>query len=398
MALYQVFTKKKDELKNVVAKNKKGRFSHMTKICAFGTCVTSDIFNYTFHDRYQVKRFGRNKIATLISDSIDLSEGFFDSLETPNHNKKMIASGFRNDIVQQILSTQSEYLLLDFSDEFLDMIQVDFGGKTFRLMDYWINRGGYWFSQMESLIVGENGIWPNAEAKRIPALETSFDFIENAYKDFVGKILKSETNPNGFEQEKIIVVESYLADHFMNGNGQLQPFPERWAVQSTNQFLKPVYQLFYNLVPNCHRIKLPEFTYGSVNNIWGLHPLHYSADIYMYMSTAIDIITGYHPFRSTLEKLYLEQSLENRLKVRLANAGVIYEISSLKEKMSIMESKNDQLVSDLSEISSRLESANKQIQSLNDERDKLAQKIQENEDTIRQLKTEISKLKSSHSF
>lgn len=346
----------------------------MTKICAFGTCVTSDIFNYTFHDRYQVKRFGRNKIATLISDSIDLPEGFFDSLETPNHNKKMIASGFRNDIVQQILSTQPEYLVLDFSDEFLDMIQVDFGGKTFRLMDYWINRSGYWFSQMEPLIVGENGIWPNAEVKRIPALEAPFNDIENAYKDFVSKILKSENNPNGFEPEKIIVVESYLADHYMNGNGQLQPFPARWAVQSTNNFLKPVYQLFYNLVPNCHRIKLPEFTYGSVNNIWGLHPLHYSADIYMYISTALDIITGYHPFRSTLEKLYLEQSLENRLKVRLANAGVIYEITALKEKMAIMESTIDNFIN---------------------EKDKQAHKIQENEDIIRQLKNKISELESS---
>lgn len=355
----------------------------MTRICTFGTCVVSDIFNYTFPDRYQVKRFGRNKISTLLSDSIDLPIEFFDSLQATNFEKKMIANSFRNDVVQQILQIQPDYLVLDFFDEVNDKVQIDFNGKTFCLNDHWINHTGNWFNQIKESIVGKDGILPDAEVKRVPYLETPFSEIEKAYQDFVGKILKSETNQNGFEQEQIIVVESYPTEYFINNGGSLQPLPHAFPTKTIIDFLQKVYQLFYTLVPGCHRIKLPEYTYGNANHIWGPHPLHYHQDTYSYLSTAIDIITGYHPFRSTLEKLYREQSLENRLKARLLFANVIYEIPILKEKIALMERKvdnftnvlhsvyaqNERLISILSEASSILETTNMQINSLKEESD-----------------------------
>lgn len=89
-------------------------------------------------------------------------------------------------------------------------------------------------------------------------------------------------------------------------------------------------------------IKLPEFTHSSQNHIRGTHPLHYMQDAYFYFERALDVACGYSQV-NTLENMFREQSIRNRLDTRASRSNMVYElqnqIRSLSDKIKIVEDK-----------------------------------------------------------
>ena len=333
-----------------------------TNVCVFGCCVTSDFLKYTFPDRYEIcVRLGRNPVSTLQGDAIQLPESMF-SFSTSGFNQRMIAKQFQNDCVEQLLNAQADYLILDFSEERLPQYVLSYEGKHYHIMDFWINQEGNWFPQVKEALVGSNGLLPNALISAIPARTVPMETIRETYHSFVQAILKSDSNPNGYAPEQIIVIESYLAKGILNPHGKLQKFHPKWHVEETNAFLKPIYELFYQLVPTCHIIRFPDFTFGNWYHIWNSHPLHYTDAVYRYIATALDIITGHNKYLSTPEKLWKQQSLENQLAQRVANATPLYDVAPMKR---------------------RLEQAEAQIHTLNEV-------IQKQQETIDALQVQIN--------
>lgn len=334
----------------VIQKNKNGGMDlETTKIGVCGCCVISDLFKYTFSERYDIcARIGRNPITTLVGDSTDQAGPFLDFAAT-NYNKRMINLMFENNVVEQILNCHADYLVLDFSEERLVQYEIMYEDKKFRVMDFWVSAKGNWFQQAKEKLVGENGLFPGGTVREIPAREIPFAEIEAAYREFAKRIVKSDANPDGYAPEQIIVVESYLVDRFINEEGKFQKFHPNWKVAETNAFLKPIYELFYQLVPGCHVVKMPQHAFANMHHIWGAHPLHYSDATYRYFSAAFDIITGHNKFLSTPDKLWKQQSLENRIAVNLIESASGQEIAMLKKRLTDAEAQ----IAELQKITSQ---------------------------------------------
>lgn len=265
-------------------------------ICIYGSCVVRDIIKYTFPKRYNNRlTLGANPISTIIYNDATPPREIYE-LDTSNWIKKMIANQFKGDVAEQLINSKAEYLILDLADERFNQYCATCESGEVRLADFKIGGDGDWISALKG-----KGIWA------ITQVEIDEEYLSNTYKEFVRKILK------GFEPNKIILVESYFCEDMLTNEGKFEKYKDDWKVTETNIRLKKCYELFEALIPECNIIKLPTGTYGSCNNIWGVHPLHYPMDIYKYFATSIDIITGHANFLSTPELLCKDCSLNNLL-------------------------------------------------------------------------------------
>lgn len=310
-----------------------------TRICTFGSCVTRDVFHYTFPERYEIAaHIGWIPVSTLDSDAISITDQAF-PYQAGKFYIRMMQAQFQNDAVERILSSHADYLVMDCTEERLDQYELSYQSKTIRLADFWANtaingaKDGFWIEQVYKRFSASNGVLSGATLKKLPALSIPLSELETAYRSFFQKILKSDTNPNGLEERQIILFETYLAKNILNESGKLQAFSPKWQVDQKNAYLKQIYEIVRKIVPNCYVIKLPNFTFGNWHHIWGTNPLHYNDQTYQYFATALDIVTKYNPYRSTPEKLWKQQSLENQLAQRVANATPLYDVIPMKRRL-----------------------------------------------------------------
>lgn len=322
-----------------------------TRICTFGSCVTRDIFHYTFPERYDVLlQIGVNPVSSiLLSDFLTLPDHVF-SFQTPvsNFYKKTICNQFRNNVVEQLLACQADYLILDFSDEYMRQYILQTQEKKIRLVDFHVNSSGDWFAQIRSQLTEAV---PDFSIQEIGARQIPLTDQKLAYAEFLKRILRSKENPTGYDPKQVIILESYLATNYLNQDGKLQAFHSNWNVEKNNHYLKEIYQLVYQLIPKeCHVIKYPDFTYGNYNHVWNPNPRHYSDSVYQYFADALDIITKHRPFLSTPEKLWKQQSLENRLAERLMHCSPVYEIAPLKKRLTETEQKLEQAMQQIESL------------------------------------------------
>ncbi len=288
------------------------------QVDVFGSCVVRDIFRHTQPGKYKVyKSAGNLPITSLYENSIFMDKKEVDELKIPSYDKVMLRAQMSRNLPELLLNKRSEILVLDLADEFMERCEIK-GPNGITMLAQAENQGEF----LDNLFEGNERY---SIVKRYPMLEMDMQKVEEKIKKFAKDILYSEENPRGYLERNVIVVESLYTPDILGNDGNIHKHDGKYKLHEYNEWLRKVYLIFYKYFQNCKVIKLPEFTHSSQNHIRGTHPLHYMQDTYFYFERALDVACGYSQM-NTLENLFKEQSLKNRLDTRIVKSTIMYSL------------------------------------------------------------------------
>lgn len=296
------------------------------QVDVFGSCVVRDIFRHTQPGKYKVyKSAGNLPITSLYENSIFMDKKEVDELKIPSYDKVMLRAQMSRNLPELLLNKRSEILVLDLADEFMERCEIK-GPNGITMLAQAENQGEF----LDNLFEGNERY---SIVKRYPMLEMDMQKVEEKIKKFAKDILYSEENPRGYLERNVIVVESLYTPDILGNDGNIHKHDGKYKLHEYNEWLRKVYLIFYKYFQNCKVIKLPEFTHSSQNHIRGTHPLHYMQDTYFYFERALDVACGYSQM-NTLENLFKEQSLKNRIETRAVNSNMMYSLQAKIRKLT----------------------------------------------------------------
>lgn len=296
------------------------------QVDVFGSCVVRDIFRHTQPGKYKVyKSAGNLPITSLYENSIFMDKKEVDELKMPSYDKVMLRAQMSRNLPELLLNKRSEILVLDLADEFMERCEIK-GPNGITMLAQAENQGEF----LDNLFEGNERY---SIVKRYPMLEMDMQKVEEKIKKFAKDILYSEENPRGYLERNVIVVESLYTPDILGNDGNIHKHDGKYKLHEYNEWLRKVYLIFYKYFQNCKVIKLPEFTHSSQNHIRGTHPLHYMQDTYFYFERALDVACGYSQV-NTLENLFREQSLKNRIETRAVNSNMMYSLQAKIRKLT----------------------------------------------------------------
>ncbi|WP_317346811.1 DUF6270 domain-containing protein [Blautia argi] len=296
------------------------------QVDVFGSCVVRDIFRHTQPGKYKVyKSAGNLPITSLYENSIFMDKKEVDELKMPSYDKVMLRAQMSRNLPELLLNKRSEILVMDLADEFMERCEIK-GPNGITMLAQAENQGEFLDNLFE-----ENERY--SIVKRYPMLEMDMQKVEEKIKKFAKDILYSEENPRGYQEKNVIVIESLYTPDILGNDGNIHKHDGKYKLHEYNEWLRKVYLIFYKYFQNCKVIKLPEFTHSSQNHIRGTHPLHYMQDTYFYFERALDVACGYSQV-NTLENLFKEQSLKNRIETRAVNSNMMYSLQAKIRKLT----------------------------------------------------------------
>ena len=295
----------------------------MLEVDVLGSCVCRDMFRHHDENYYNINRcFSNIPLSIITSDVMPIPREFIEQFPGSEYEKRMLLLQSSRQTLRLLKESNAEYLVIDLADELMNQFVLE---DTVKRNIAEIPAREDWYDWMYKKL--------RKSGNRKSPLELDIQEYEQAYQELAKELIQTEENPRGYEEKKIIVIESYYVKSIMRNNGILYSHGEEWRIKECNEFLKNLYTVFYKYVQNCTIINLPEFTQTSQNHLRGEHPLHYREDTYYYFINALNSICKGAKV-NTLENLFHEQSLKNKLEARVANANIIY---NLQERITKLE-------------------------------------------------------------
>lgn len=293
----------------------------------YGSCVSNDLFRYIAAGKYKYCRcVTQTPITTLYEESMNFQTKNLDGFD--NYEKTIFRVQTEKILPQLLKKNKSDILIIDLADELMERCEVQSATGTGQIAQL---RGKE--TEYEALL-GKDQRYKLT--KRFSPLDMDMRTIERKFKKFASDILYSENNPNGYKTSQIIVIEALYAPDIMGNDGNLHPHDKEYRVKESNEWLRKLYAILCKYLNGCQMIKFPEFTHSTQNHVNGVHPLHYMSDTYYYFERALDVINRYSNV-NTLENLWREQSLKNKLETRVVNSSMMYglknQIQELRDKM-----------------------------------------------------------------
>lgn len=299
-----------------------------------GSCVVKDVFRYMESGKYRVyKSLSNIPITSLYEAPIFVEKEKIESLDISNYDKVMLKVQMLRNLPEVLLHKHSDFLVIDLANELLKRCEIQ-GEKVSSL--------ALGENQREALMSMFEKNSQYSIGKIYSILNMDIQYVDEKFRRFAKEILYSEVNPKGYQIDKIIVVEAFYTQDIVGSDGEIYKHDEKYRIQECNDWLKRVYSIFYKHFKGCQVIRIPEFTHSSSNHIEGINPLHYMQETYRYFEKALDIVTGYSRM-NTLENLYNEQSLENRLKTRVLKSGDIYLLKGIKDDVEMLKKKHNKI-------------------------------------------------------
>lgn len=299
------------------------------EIDVYGSCVCRDIFRYAQHGKYKVRKsVGYIPITSLYDApfNVDVKEALEHS-RMSSYEKLMLKVQTKRNLPRMLLKNRANILVLDLADEFMERWETE-------------NCPSAPLAVIEGKEEEYEKVLEAASCsvkRKYSPLEMDMQEVEEKIQKFAKDILYSEENPDGYQEKNVIVIEALFTPDIMGNDGNLHKHDGKYRLHEYNEWLRKVYLIFYKYFQNCKVIKMPEFTHSSQNHIRGTHPLNYMQDTYFYFERALDVLCGYSHV-NTVENLFKEQSLKNKLETRVVNSNAIYEIPILKNRVNEIES------------------------------------------------------------
>lgn len=317
-------------------------------IDVYGSSVSRNLFYYTGIGKYELRRvIEKNPITSLYENPIHLKKENIEDSGFDETEKTMLKIQTERIAPGLLKKDKSEYLIIDLADELLERREVTLrksSSKDYPEVTYIAQYPGKQeeyeriFEKEEDYILG--GLFPPSEM--------DLPIAGKKIRKFAREITCSEKNPEGYEPEKIVIIEALYTEKYWGKDGILYSF-ESDRVKANNRFLKSLYEILYKNFPQSPVIRFPEFSCSSMFHRDGLGPLSYSSGIYLYFERCLDTIVNYSR-ANTLENLWMEENLENRKETRISTANVIYsmktqidwlqkEVKALEEKIKKLENR-----------------------------------------------------------
>lgn len=294
------------------------------KVDVFGSFVSRDVMRYMQPDTYVLNRcIGGVPISNLFDMPLHIDENKLERINISQYDKRMMMIQLNRNAPSLLKKSDSSVLIMDLASECMNRIVFEEASNA--SVAYPSAMGKY----LDSLFA-DVGV----PFKKVSPLAMDIKAVEKKYKRFVSSIVKSETNPNGYSEDNIIVIEAYYTENYVgNRDAILHPHSAQYKVKEVNAMLKKFYMILYKYIPNCRVIKMPTFTHSTQNHIRGFGPLFYTDETYQYMADCVEVLCGISK-KNSVENLYQERSLENQLYTRLLKCGAIYSIASMKKQIA----------------------------------------------------------------
>lgn len=304
----------------------------------FGSMICRDVFRYMDSEKYRVNRcIGNVPITELYEPVIPINKDELENSNLGRYNKRMLKIQLSRKAVKFLKNSTSDFLILDLVDECMKRYCT--GG---------LPKSGIAYQDEDREKIAKIFLEKeeNSEKQILDPMNMDLEKVREKFEKFAEDIVRSENNPEGYDEKNIIVLENYFTENEIgNDDGVLHFHPAAYKVKEKNEFLRRLYQMLYQYIPNCRVIKLPIFTYSTQNHLRGRGPLCYTEDTYRYLARALETIFGGLQINS-LENLHKEQGLQNKLFTRLMKTTVMYgigpmknEIKALQEQVKILEQK-----------------------------------------------------------
>lgn len=300
----------------------------------YGSCVSRDLFRYVAPGKYMFKRcITEIPVSTLYEKSFLFPPEQVDKMDMDDYEKVLFQLQARKILPQLLKKEKSDILVIDLADELMTRCEIKPEDSTVEQFAQIYGREDEYDRFFE-----ENTDY--SLERRFSPLELDMRILEKKYRKFASEILYTETNPDGYKAEQIVIIEALYAKDILGLDGNLRGHDKSFRIKESNEWLRKVYEILYRAFPGCKVIKLPEFVHSSETHLSGIHPLHYMSENYRYMERALDVITRYSN-ENTLENLQKEQSLENKIMTRAVNSALVYrlnnQIHGLQEKIRNLE-------------------------------------------------------------
>ena len=298
----------------------------------YGSCVSSDLFRYVGSGKYQFSRcVTQVPITTLYEKGLAFQDKNIEAMHMEDYEKTMFRVQTTKILPKLLKKNKSDFLILDLADELMERceIQAEGTGQLAQIEGKEEEYDQLLQKELKYTLVG-----------RYSPFDMDLRTVERKYRKFASDILYSEKNPDGYRPEQIVIIEALYAADIMGNDGNIHPHDKKYKIKESNEWLRKLYGILEKYMPGCHVIKLPEFTHSTQNHLNGLHPLHYMADIYYYFERAMDVICRYSRV-NTVENLWREQSLKNKLETRASNSAMMYglknQIAELQKNLKNLE-------------------------------------------------------------
>ena len=297
----------------------------------FGGYACRDTIRHDEKGNYQVERcISGVPITTLYGSSAVISKERLAESSLSVYEQRMLEVQGSGKAVGLLKRSKANVLLIDLTDELL---------RRFFVAN---EKGNFELAAEEKYAADIEKIFADGKKTVVTGqspLEMKLPDIEESFKRFAKDITFSEENPGGYKEKNIIVLEAYYTEKFIdNASAMVKDHPKGLDIKKANELLRQLYLMLYRYIPGCNSIKFPEFTHSSENHLRGTTPLSYTEETYHYYLRALDVLFGFDKVNS-INNIYNEQNLSNKLFTRMLNASSIYSIDGMKKDIEGL--KND---------------------------------------------------------
>lgn len=308
------------------------------QIDVFGSYVARDAVRYMDPALYELNRcIGGVPVSTLFEPEFSLPEEKLEGVRASQYDKRMLMLQLSRKVPALLKKSESKFLVLDLAAECMNRLVL--GNEAHTAVAY--------PEEMEDCI---QSVFSGIPAERKSLLDLDSKVLNKKYRQFVQNLVKSQANPMGYEEGNIIVIEAYCTeDYIANRGAMLLHHNAKYKVREINEILKTLYELIYRYMPTCRIIKLPEFTHSTENHLRGPGPLSYTEKTYQYLARCIEVYCGVNK-NNSVENLYGEQSLQNKLETRLINSSAIYKIAGMQKEIALLTAKIAELQKQMEEL------------------------------------------------
>jgi len=294
----------------------------------FGGYASRDTIRHDEKGNYQVERcISGVPITTLYGPSAVISKEKLAASSLSVYEQRMLEVQGSGKAVGLLKRSKANVLLIDLSDELL---------RRFLVAN---EKGDFQLAAEEKYAADIEKIFADGKKTAVTGqspLEMKLPDIEESFKRFAKDITFSEDNPGGYKEKNIIVLEAYYTEKIIdNASAMVKDHPSGLDLKKANELLRQLYLMLYRYIPGCNSIKFPEFTHSSENHLRGVSPLSYTEETYHYYLRAMDVLFGFDKVNS-INNIYNEQNLSNKLFTRVLNASPIYSIDGMKKDIETL--------------------------------------------------------------
>lgn len=314
------------------------------QIDIFGSFVSRDIMRYVQQDSFILNRcIGEIPISSLFDKPLLVDQDKIASANISQYDKRMMLIQLNRNALELLKKSKSSVLLIDLASECMNRIIFNDGNNT---------SVAYSDSMEKNLneIFGDIGL----SFQKISPLALDLQVMEKKYSRFAKSIVKTSANPNGYEEENIIVVEAYCSEFYIcNKDAVLHRHDAKYKIQEMNTMLKNLYMLLYKNLPRCKVIKMPTFTHSTENHIRDFGPLFYTDDTYQYMADSLEVLCGISK-KNSVDNLYQERCVQNFLRTRLMNYIFLFnKVDTMQNEIGTLKNQVQELQKQINVLQNR---------------------------------------------